>query len=170
MKRYIKGSINRIEIEIVMVMEYSDSIAAANRPVIEYRDLSFDHQLTSAQLEDYRNFIRSAVSIIYNFGFDVVDEYQSNKSYSYYIQFTPQPYKGFEDELLELDVKFRLSDHYQESNNTTDQSTNTLSNASGTIFKSFVVEGVRHTDIAETLLHIKNICKDLKVGDYSKLS
>ena len=78
--------------------------------------------------------------------------------------------------MLELDVKFRLSEHFHDklenidddstdSDNITDLTTKTQ----GVIFQSFVVEGVRHDDIAATLLHIRHICEDLKAGDYSKL-
>ena len=169
MKRCIKNQNTKIELEIVAVLNINTdySVAASKKPTVEYRELADSLQLLKKQLEEYRNFVRSIVSIIKNFGFDVVDEYQSSKSYSYYVQFTPEPYKGFEDEMLELDVKFRISDHYQESSSVTEG--NPSSKNAGVIFKSFVVEGVNHSDIASAMLDVKHICQDLKIGNYSKL-
>lgn len=165
MKRYIR-QVTRIELDIIAVLNIAETVESSKN--VEWRELPASYQLSNAQFEAYQNFIRSAVSIIRKFGFEVVDEYQSNKSYSYYIQFTPEPYAGFEDKMLQLDVKFRLSDHAKISQAVTSEPITTKS--SGVIFKSFVVEGVEHSNIAATLLDIKEICLDLKQGDYDRLN
>lgn len=179
MKKYIRSdNIVRVELDICAVLALSmtnTNVAAAKKDLIQQRDLPFEYQLTDKQFEAYKNFIRSAVSVIKKRGFYVDEEYQSNKSYSYYIRFTPTPYIGFEDKMLELDVKFRLSDHYQQSDSIdtegeeSDDTASSDTSISGTIFQSFVVEGVTHDNIAATLLDIKTICEDLQVGDYSRL-
>ena len=183
MKRYIKSNQikNKIEVEIIAICpnlaSYDIDLAASKKVNLQYRNLKSEWQLTSEQFEAWKNFINSVVAIITKFGFGIVDDYQSGESYSYYVQFTPQPYLGFEDEMLELDVKFRLSDHYQDQRK--EKSEHTASyidrkaiakeSKNSPIFTSFVVEGIKCDDIAATLLRIKNICQDLKVGDYSKL-
>lgn len=168
MKRILKPT--KLTLEIVAVLNTaSDSpeVAAAVDVDAEYRDLDFEYQLSNEQLSRYRDFVRSCLSIVKNFGFEIVDKYQSDISYSYYFQFQPNQYAGFEDSNLELDVKFRLSDHYQLSESSPDSDASTK--REGVIFRSFVVEGVAHDDILSTLKAIKEICQDLKVGDYSKL-
>lgn len=169
MKILVNPKLNQkaLELEIIAILKNSDNAVESSKHIeLEERKLPLEYQLSDAQKEAYENFVRSVVSIIYNFGFDVVDEYQSSRSYSYYIQFTPSPYKGFEDEWLELDVKFRLSEHYSINKSVIEQTT---PKTEGVLFKSFVVEGVEYDNIAATLLAVKNICKDLKIGDYSKL-
>ena len=170
---------NRLKLVLEVVCEvdasvesYYDSIAADKKIELEYRELKPEHQLTDDQLERYVNFIRSAVSIIYNFNFDVAEQHQSNDSYSYYVTFTPDTYDGFTyvDELgriIELQVVFRLSDHPQKLDISTP--THRFKEGSGSFFKSFIVAGVRKSNILEALTEIKEICKDLKVGDYSRL-
>ena len=171
MKYYIKSknSTDRVEIEIIAVLSDNANsyVGSAHNIDLEYRDLPIEYQLSRKQFSAYVNFIKSVVSVIDKLGFDISDEYQSKKSYSYYVQFTPTPYIGFEDQLLELDVKFRLSNHYQTFDNISDDLTKPKTE--GTIFSEFVVEGIKQDDIAATLLNIKNICVQLKQGDYSGL-
>lgn len=133
---------------------------------IEWRDLKNDYQLTSDQLIAYNNVINVIVEHIKRIGFDIVDEYQSDLSYSYYIQFMPITYEGFEDKSLGLDVKFRISDHALPEKFESIRNSN---KSAGVMFKSFVIAGITHDSIQSAVAHVKKVCEDLKVGDYSEL-
>lgn len=165
MKRVLK--LNKIEVEIIAVLNIQSDIAADVE--LEYREMDFKYQLTNAQLMTYQDFVRTVVAAIDKRGFEIIEQYQSSKSYSYYIQFTPEPYKGFEDQMLELDVKFRLSDHYPEHGGDSLLSDDPTNRTRDVIFKGFVVEGVTHDNVASVILDINEICNDLKRGDYSRL-
>ena len=98
MKIYCRSIAHKYSVEIIAVLNVDQSgdvpsIAASHDSVtLEYRDLDYKYQLSPVQLSTYQNFVRSALSIVKNFGFEIVDKYQSDKSYSYYYQFTPTPY------------------------------------------------------------------------------
>lgn len=186
MKRYVRcssNSVKHVELDITVILASPQQIAATKHDIVlEPRKMKLEYQLTDAQYNAYKNFLRTAASIIASAGFEFVDEYQSSKSYSYYIQFTPKLYEGVTktdagDPIpkkagtdIILDVKFRLSDHYETEE---DESSigDTIGRAvtSGIAFKEFVVAGVTHESVNTALADIRNICEDVKVGDYSRV-
>lgn len=121
-------------------------------------------QFSLEELEAYSNFIRTIISIIRSSGFDIVNQYQSNRRYSYYVELISRPYEGFGDLVIRPTVKFGLSDHQPNGIKVSNES-----ESKSVIFKSFVVEGVEHKNIKQVILDIQQICNDLKVGDYSRL-
>ena len=173
-----------LELEIIAVVDdalISMPVVAAKHDVsLEYRDLPSEWQLTDSELSTYRSFIISMASIISSYGFDIVDEYQSEDSYSYYLQFTPMLNPGVLDNTevpipmkagtdLLLDVKIRLSNHYINGQPTTTDSV-ARSISSGAMFKEFVVEGIKHESINAAIVDLQDICQHLRMGDYSRLS
>ena len=183
MKKLIKPI--HLELELIAVLNdsiggsVSMPIAAAKHNVkLEYRDLPLEYQLSSKELSTYHNWLRSMTSIIVSYGFEIVDEYQSDESYSYYVQFTPVA--DLTDDIPDrvllfqpgtdilLDVKLRLSNHYQEGGPQLADSVE-RSTSSGKIFSEFVVEGIKHEDINSAIKDLQGICKDLTQGDYSRL-
>lgn len=183
MKRFIRSQ--HIELEIIAVLAdmHNAEITATQHDVnLEYRDLPKQYRLSPEQLSKYKNFVKTMASIIVNSGFEIVEEYQSNKSYSYYIKFVPELYEGILDADEEhsiprksnsefvLDVKIRLSDHYvhPEDEEAISDSLG-RSRASGTVFSEFVVADVSTTSINVAIQQLHDICIDLKSGDYSKL-
>lgn len=174
--KLLSNSVRKLKLEIICEVEFNNfvykNIAANNRIKLEYRDLIPEYQLTDDQFERYANFINSASSIISSFGFFVEDQYQSDESYSYYIKFKPDTYSGFvyvdeNENEIELDVVFRLSDHRQKLSVSTKQYR--FTEGHGSFFRSFIVAGVKKEKILDALTEIKEICKDLKVGDFSRL-
>ncbi len=160
----VKSTILTLEIVAILKNTNEDEMPVAAEMNIEGRDLDYKYQLSPQQRTTYNDFINTICSILIHHGFKIVDQYQSNRSYSYYIQFVLKPYEGFEDMMLKLDVKFRLSDHQPNGIKVSNES-----ESKSVIFKSFVVEGVEHKDIKQVILDIQQICNDLKVGDYSRL-
>ena len=187
MKRYIKSNIDpvHVEIEIIAVLNDYFPIAASKNDVkLDARKMKLEYQLTNEQYSAYINFLSTVASIIVNQGFEVVEQYQSKESYSYYIQFTPTFYDGVLEGDVDrniprinngdvvLDVKFRLSDHYkteEDRDGVVDTDSLGRTKSAGVVFKEFVVEGVTHTRIQTVVSQIRTICNDLKSGDYSGL-
>lgn len=183
MKRLITNKIPHYELEIVAVLAKFEElpIAAAQHIVnLEPRNMKEAYQLTDEEYSIYLNFLRTVASIIVNSGFEITDEYQSPDSLSYYIQFTPTFYDGILENDVDksiprrsgtdfvLDVKFRLSDHYVTGEpNIADSLGRTKSH--GVAFKEFVVAGFKHDTINTVINDVKQICEDLKVGDYSRV-
>lgn len=177
-----------LELEIIIVVDISVSdssslpvVAAKHNVELEYRDLlKAEWQLTPAELATYRSFLISMTSIIESYGFEIVDEYQSNESYSYYIQFTPALYPGVLDnpeikipkkqnsDVL-LDVKFRLSNHYEDGEAPLTVDSLARSSSKGYMFKEFVVQGVKHDSINSAIVDLQEICQELCLGNYSRL-
>ena len=172
-----------LELELIAVLDptkFGDiPIAAAKHDVnLEYRDLPIEYQLTKPQLSVYQNWIRSMASIIASYGFDIIDEYQSEDSYSYYITFAPIADVDYDDpnklvlmksgtDLL-LDVKLRLSNHYLPTGPVASDSIDRVTH-SGRMFSEFVVEGVTHDNINTAIKDLQRICQDLSQGDYTTL-
>lgn len=173
MKRIQRTKVIELEIEAVFNTAMKQEVAANARIELEDRDMPEEYQLSYNQYVAYKNFVNSVVSVIRNFGYEMLEQYQSSKSYSYYITFKPDRYYGFEDD-IQLNVIFRLSDHGQQISPKLVEEADNDSNpkkelkTEGRVFKEFVVEGVRCENIADALVQVKSICKDLKVGDYSK--
>ena len=163
MKRVKKPIRLGLEIIAVLNMNSESLVASKQEEYVEYQELDSEYQLTNKQLSDYQNFVRSCLSVIKKCQFDVVEKYQIDKSYSYYFHFTPVPYSDFQDSPLQLYVKFRLFDHYQNIASVVGSDASTENE--GVTFKAFVVEGVAHDNIAAALKDIRDICIDIKHGN-----
>ena len=132
---------------------------------LEHRELSKEYQLTDEEFQAYSDFITTVIMVIKNRNFEIVEEYQSDKSYSYYIQFVPEFYDGIEVP-IRFDVKFRLSDYKGNNKMYNVENKNKVGEP---IFTSFVVNGVEHKKFYDTLVNIINILNDLQAGDYKSL-
>lgn len=164
MKRYIRNSADdikfRFDIIIILNSQYAD-IATADS-ILKYRNIPREYKLSGKEFDAYAGFIKSALSVINKHGFTVIEEYQSNKSYSYYIQFSQERFVGIEDP-LEFDVKFSLSDYYIERSNVRiDDEKDSIVRPH--IFHLIVVENICHDNIISALDHISKICTDLRKG------
>lgn len=186
MKRYIRAKRSQhIELELIAVLAdtFDYPVTTSQHDIeLEYRELPKEYELSQEQLSKYKNFVRTMASIIVNSGFEITEEYQSPKSYSYYLKFTPEPYEGILENDVDrsiprktgtdfiLDVKIRLSDHYVHPEDETAISDSIgRSKTSGTVFDEFVVAGVATDSINTAIKELHDICQDLKVGDYTKL-
>lgn len=171
MKKYIKSNKEMrtayFEIDIIAILNPT-SIEATEDLIKYYPDMDSEYQLTKKQFQAYRDFIKTVVSAIKRRDFEVRDEYQSSISYSYYIEFVPKFFEGLEPDII-FNVKFRLSDHYEKLSNSVDDKSLNSRSSNSKIFKSFVVDGVEHQGIVDTLRAITDICNELQVGNYDVL-
>ena len=184
MKKLIKDTLDIPVIEIIAVLSddivLSMPIAAAKHDVhLEYRELPPEWQLTDAEFSVYHSFVISMASIVASYGFEIVEEYQSDESYSYYIKFTPSLLPGALDNAdtpipmkpgtdLLLDVKLRLSNHYLPQGSISTDNV-ARSSSTGYTFKEYVVAGVTHDNINSAIVDLQGICQALQLGDYSRL-
>ncbi len=156
-----------VTLNIGLTVEVIDTepISASRKVKLDYRpNLRGEWQLTNSQINDLNSFLTTVVSVIESRGFIMLDKYQSDESYSYYMTFRPR--NQYTGEEFEFDVKFRLSDH-----NLTNAKKSSRSNElpPTVVFRSYVVEGVRYNTIVDTIHAIQNACNKLMVGDYSDL-
>ena len=183
MKKLVKSI--HLELELIAVLNdalcesvYLPVVATKHDIKLEYRDLPIEWQLSDKVRSVYQNWIKSMASIIASYGFEIVDEYQSAESYSYYIQFSPiadltddipdRVVLLQKDSDMLLDVKLRLSNHYLPDGAKVADSIE-RSRSTGKIFSEFLVEGVKYEDINAAIKDLQEICKDLTLGDYSRL-
>ena len=166
MKKYIstKSTDKPIyELEIVAIMDITADVNSSNDILKHGQHMPYEYQLFDKEFEIYKDFIRTAISIIKKRDFAVIEEYQSNISYSYYIDFIP---KTYEDTDYKLRVKFRLSNHVapEVSRDIEDHRS-----SSDHIFKSFIVNDVTCDSVKSTLKEIADICNHLQLGDFDIL-
>lgn len=111
------------------------------------------------ELTAYNDLIETVLGLIKSHKFEILRNYQSKKSYSYYIDFLPN--RGSEV----IEIRFRITDHSKRSLND-----ETAFSGSAPIIKSFVMGSKRYSNLVDIYKAVKNICDDLLKGDYSALS
>lgn len=166
MKKYISAksvSIPIYELEIVAIMDITADVNSSNDILKHKHDMPYEYQLFDKEFEVYKDFIRTAVSIIKKQDFEVVEEYQSNVSYSYYIDFIP---KTYEDVDYKLRVKFRLSNHTTPE---VGRDIEELKSSTNRIFRSFIVNDVTCDSVKSTLKEIADVCNHLQLEDFDAL-
>ena len=166
MKKYISSKSTDkpiYELEIIAIMDIAADVNSS-KDILKHRpNMPYEYQLSDKEFEVYKDFIHTAVNIIKKRDFEVIEEYQSNISYSYYIDFIPETY---EDTDYKLRVKFRLSNHTapEVSRDIEDHKSST-----DHIFRSFIVNDVTCDSVKSTLKEIANICNHLQLGNFDIL-
>ncbi len=152
MKRRIKP---KRWIEIVL---YINPSLPQDMAAVELHHPSSRFKLTDEELLIYSDFVESMISPIYAHGFKIVKDYQSNKSYSYYIDFYPVDKKG--NLLDKVHIIFRLSEHVDKSK---------FHSSSRIFIKSFVINDISYDKMLPFQDRINYICDRLAEGDYDEL-
>lgn len=158
MKRLIKSIKPTYVLDIEV--EFNDcwnNVAASivNHPKnVKKKYLWSDDELTA-----YNDLIETVLGLIKSHKFEILRNYQSKNSYSYYIDFLPTR----SNEVIE--IRFRITDHSKRSLND-----ETTFSDSAPIIKSFVMGSKRYSNLVDIYKAVKNICDDLSKGDYSVLS
>lgn len=115
--------------------------------------------MTSAEWHIYRQIVAESVDIISSFGFNNVKP-EFWDSGSCYVEFVPKKYDGtLYDELIR--ARFRISDH--------DSPYGVNSWNNGELFMMFTINGYQVDTIEGVLNTLSNICRDIMMGDFSKL-
>ena len=147
---------NRI-LDINIFLQIETSEIAADR--IHHPSIRRQFKMTDSQLNAYEDFIDTVVSILESSGFTILDEYQSKKSYAYYITFEVP-------ELLESwTIRFRIANHNQRTTETA------RGNNRPTIFRKITIgAGKEFASYMEAIRGIQYICNGLKTHDFDVLN
>ena len=126
---------------------------------IEYRTPKGDViELSLEQVAAYRDWVTNVLSVINSYQFNIVQHYQGNETYSYYIYTEPELYEGFEPEWVE--VVFRIADHVNPPS---------MTPGKDKIIRTILINDTEYTNGSRVIAKIRELCKQIKVGDYSGL-
>ena len=153
MKRYVQPLKTWIEIVLYVDPELPQDIAA-----VKLRHPSSRFKLTDDELQIYEDFVDSMLSPITAHGFKIVKDYQSSKSYAYYIDFYPVDKEG--NLLDEVHVIFRMAEHELKHG---------LKSSDNRFIKSFVINNITYDKMLPFQQRIDFICDRLQEGDYEVL-
>lgn len=162
-----------IEIVVEMIdldMDSQDIELAASSKVTQRNNLPIEQRFDQFQLQWYNDLIDNVCDAIENYaGFNIVSEYQSTDSYSYYIEF--EAFNKAGDSLGDFTIKFRISDHIEKHGQKSRNSSvnNQLSKGKKTIFRSILVNGMSHSGIADVLNTVWHVCDELLEGNLDVL-
>lgn len=163
MKRVIKSS-TKTKNKLVILLELDESYEqiAAGQFIKPVSNISKKFQLDDEQIAAYDDFINSIRSVLLARKFEIIEEYQSDSSYSYYIVLYPVTEAG--TKLDAFEIEFCISDHKNKGLN--ENKTTTSHNR---IFKSFIVGGNRYPSTVAVMIAVSEVCDRLKNADYSVL-
>ena len=163
MKKYITEVKPRYQIIIEVQFNDLESVYSSKElrdegKLVEKRhNISKDYQISDIQLQAYNDLVSNILSIIRVNNFNVKRKYQSKSSYSFYIHVKPSFYEGIDTEPVE--VIFRISDHPTKSDY----------KVTGALIHSVIINFEEFTNGNKIIQKIREICKDLKAGDYSSV-
>ena len=163
MKRYIKNIEPKYIIEVIINTDtvHSD-VAAATSYVKHPVSIKKSARMSNQELQFYNDFIDEMHTPILSRNFIIINEYQSKKSYAYYIDFYPVDRDGKKfDEAVR--ILFRVAEHNQ-VHGTPDRVSEEL------IIKSFTLDGVTYPSPYRLRLKISDICEHLQDGDFDYVS
>lgn len=177
MKRYNHSTRPKHTIEITLFVDPEDIADVATSSRVRHpQSVKKRYLYSDQQLADFNDLVDSVYSVIDHFDFDIVDEGQSKKSYSYYIDFFPtdQNSDRWDDS---IQIKFRLSNHSNrgadnKSSNTSNRGQNKGRDESDKpmiYVKSFMLGSKQYPGQFAIMQAVKKICISLKAGDYTVL-
>ena len=169
MKIFASKHVNRT-IEIVVDMYDFQNVEADTLNFISDRDnLPADQRYTEEQLQWYDDLIENIVYAIEDYaGYTITQQYQSNLSYSYYIQFKATDSDG--NSLGNFEIKIRIADHMEPRKKSGHKSGPTISNMKGRVaFRSIYVNEVSKKGIVDVMKTIWHILDELLAGNIEVL-
>ena len=162
MKRYIRKS-NPVYIILIDInTEVVQSNVAAANYVNHPKSVKRSIRMSDQELKFYNDFIDEMRTPILSRNFIILKEYQSKKSYAYYIDFFPIDHQGnrFQEAVR---ILFRVADHdtaYREDDRVSEE----------LIIKSFTLNGVTYASPYQLRKKISDICDHLQDGDFDYVS
>ena len=161
------------DIDIVVVFDPIVSNVAASDQHVEYRpNLPAEHQYSDAQLQWYNDLIENVLNLIEDYaGFNIIENYQSSESYSYYIRFEAFTSEG--ESLGDFNIKFRISDHIEPSKKSNDRETGLtrkqVAKKKLTIFRSILINNKSQKGMFDAIRTLQHICDELLDGNIDVL-
>ena len=155
MKRYVHPIKNWIEITLHVIPENKIQDIAA----VTLKHPNSKFKLTDEELQIYEDFVESTLSILYGHDFKIIKDYQSRRSYAYYINFYPVSKDG---EILDLvKVIFRIAEHEMKHGEEGIQK--------DVFIKSFTINNITYDKIMPFRERVSYLCDRLQEGDYDQL-
>lgn len=153
------------EIDIVVEMEPLYELAATSK--ISQRNLPANRKYSEEQLQWYDDLVVNILAAITGSGFNIIEEYQSSESYSYYITFEAFTSEG--ESLGNFKIKLRISDHYQKKSANNKDIQDLVSKGRNIVYRSITVNGITVNGIVRVTQRIWHICDELLAGNIDVL-
>ena len=158
MKKWIHSS-NELEkrtITITMIVEEESEDIAASDYLNHPKSIKKSKRITDKHLQYLNDIIATFDHNIQAAGFPIVDRHPGSNSYSYYIEFIPITESG--EELLPIDLIFRVSDHFS-------RSAEGSKNSSFARIIGFTLENEDFDKASELIYEGVRILRELKKGN-----
>ena len=149
---------NKVIDVTLYLREYPSEIAASR---IHQPSIRRELQMTNTQISAYEDFLDTIASIISSHGFTIINEYQSKRSYAYYITFeVPNIQETWT-------IRFRIADH--DSSGTFNPPKKNYTRP--TIFRKITIgNGQEFTSYFQAIKAIGYICDGLVDKDFDVLN
>lgn len=164
MKKYKHATYKPVRtINITIEFEYNHSNGlAASTYAVHPSNMKKKYKLNDMQLVRYNDIIANICIIIESHHFRIIDEYQSKKSYAYYVAFVPISSEGVE--LSPIEVVFRIAEHSNPSAEEINPSPSSI-----TRIKSLIVDTKKFANTQGLYNEANYICDQLAQGNIEAL-
>ena len=145
-------------IDIIIIFDAADEATNLVAARVSHPDhMKLGDRWTDAQLGFYNDFLDSVAGVVYNY-FQDVKEYQSSKSYSYYIEFKAAS--------SSWTIRLRISDHYLKRSRMSNKNTSYR-----TLFRQIIIGSTAEfTSYPAAIQALDEICFGIKNGDIDVIS
>lgn len=164
---------------IDIVVDFVPMEEVSSETHVEYRpNLTPEQQYTEEQLIWYNDLIDNVLNALEDYaGFNIIDDYQSDDSYSYYIEFEAFTSEG--QSLGNFTVKIRIADHLEPrkrralnrpaNSRTAEEVAKNSANKKSKIFRSIKINEVSQSGLVAVMQTIWRVCDELLAGNVSVL-
>lgn len=147
-------------IDVLILIEYENQDLAAARLIEHPKNIAKHRRINELKLQILNDIAASALSSIQSCGFEITQNRQYKKDYSYYIQFNATDKEG--NLLVPVGIRFRISNHKMKGNETE-------LNSETVVIRSFVVRGKHYENSVSIIQTISMICRELRNGNLDVL-
>lgn len=148
---------NKIIDVTLYLREYPSEVAVSR---IHQPSIRRELQMTNTQISAYEDFLDTIASIITNHGFRIINEYQSKRSYAYYMTFEVP------DIQETWTIRFRIADHDSCGTFSSSRDSNRP-----TIFRKIIIgNGQEFTSYFQAIKAVGYICDGLVDRDFDVLN
>jgi len=117
---------------------------------------------TDSELDAYDDFIVNMLNVLETYKFDIIREYQSKKSYTYYVEFYPTDH--FNNRLDKFLLVIRIGDHKMKSS----RGSETIK-SNNKVIKSFWIGSTQYPSTYKIRESLIKICEELQDENYDIL-
>lgn len=160
MKRQLRQKVVP-KLVVTVEVDYKLTDVAAVRCINTPDSISSKHKLDSVYEDIFDDVALTVLNTVVSYGFEVTDNYQADRTYSYYVKFNPLDYNG--NRATKFEVAFRISDHKPNMGVRRSQNPSTI------VIKSINLGKYKFKDFDGVFSAVEDICKCLRRGDVDVL-